>query len=203
MGNTPDRLSFSISRTRLIRATILLLVIATGVGGFFVGRETAPSSNHGPSSAALTTPATSYTVESGSMEPTLRIGDTVAVGIAFDANALIRGQIIIYKKPPNDFSPGTTDLVSRIIGLPGETISASGGRVDVNGQPITEGWLPSGETTGDFPPTDVPEGDYFVMGDNRGDSADSRIVGPISGSLVVGPALTIVAPPNRVRTLTP
>jgi signal peptidase I len=86
--------------------------------------------------------------------------------------------------------------VKRVIGLPGDVISTSGGRVDVNGRPLAEPWLPippppttPSPLTQSFSlehPYQVPPGEYYVMGDNRTDSEDSRYFGPIPARLIVG-----------------
>jgi signal peptidase I len=90
------------------------------------------------------------------------------------------------------------DLVKRIIGLPGETISLSGnGYVRINGKRLDETWLPASKQGSTYPgpsgtayslahPFTIPAGDYFVMGDNRGISCDSRYWGPIPKSSIVG-----------------
>jgi signal peptidase I len=143
-----------------------------------------------------------YFIPSGSMEPTLRVGDKVLVDkLSYHMHAVHRGDVIVFKKPPNDYSPGIKDLIKRVIGLPGETISAANGQVDIDGRPLKEPWLPKGVTTADFGPVHIPVGDYFVMGDNRGNSADSRVIGPISGSLIVGRAFLIVWPIGHISTL--
>ena len=56
-------------------------------------------------------------------------------------------------------------------------------------------------TTSDFGPVRIPAGEYFVMGDNRGDSSDSRVFGPIKKNLIVGRAFLLIWPPSRIRTL--
>ena len=87
--------------------------------------------------------------------------------------------------------------MKRVIGLPGDTISVSGGYVYIDGKRLDESWLPTsdqGVTQAGPPgnaanlahPYHVPTGDYFVMGDNRTDSCDSRWWGPIAKSLIVG-----------------
>jgi signal peptidase I len=89
------------------------------------------------------------------------------------------------------------DLVKRVIGLPGDVVSLSGGYVYIDGKRLDETWLPSSEQGITVPgppgnssnlaqPYRVPANDYFVMGDNRTDSCDSRYWGPISKSLIVG-----------------
>jgi signal peptidase I len=139
---------------------------------------------------------------SGSMEPTLQDGDKVLVNkLAYDFHPVHRGDVIVFKKPADDFSPGIKDLIKRVIGLPEETISAQGGSVYINGQKLKEPWLPKGVTTANFAPVHIPAGEYFVMGDNRGDSADSRVIGPIAKNLIIGRAFLLVWPPSRIKTL--
>lgn len=143
-----------------------------------------------------------YYIPSGSMEPTLMIGDKVLVNkLSYDFHSVHRGDVVVFKKPAKDYSPGIKDLIKRVIGLPGETISASGGSVYINGRPLKEPWLPRTTTTADFPPVHIPAGDYFMMGDNRGNSADSRVIGPVPGKLIVGRAFLIIWPIGRINTL--
>jgi len=143
-----------------------------------------------------------FFIPSGSMEPTLQIGDRVLVNkLSYDLHSVHRGDVVVFKKPANDFSPGIKDLVKRVIGLPGETITGRDGSVFVDGQRLKEPWLPKGETTAPFPPVVIPKGDYFMMGDNRGDSADSRVIGPVPGNLFVGRAFIRVWPISRIGGL--
>lgn len=140
-----------------------------------------------------------FFIPSGSMEPTLKVNDRVLVNkLSYDLHSVHRGDVIVFKKPPNDFTPGIKDLIKRVIGLPGETISGQDGAVYINGHRLKEPWLPKGVTTAPFPAVHIPKGDYFVMGDNRGDSADSRVIGPIRGSLIVGRAFIRVWPLSRI-----
>jgi len=143
-----------------------------------------------------------FFIPSGSMEPTLKVGDRVLVNkLSYHLHGVHRGDIVVFKKPANDNSPGVTDLIKRVIGLPGETISADNGHVDINGVPLNEPWLPSGDTTETFKPTPIPAGQYFMMGDNRGDSADSRIIGTIPRHLFIGRAFLRVWPLSRLGSL--
>jgi signal peptidase I len=143
-----------------------------------------------------------YFIPSGSMEPTLQVNDKVLVNrLSYDFHGVHRGDVIVFKKPPNDYAPGITDLIKRVIGLPGDTVSASGGHVYVNGNLLNEPWLPKGVTTGNFGPYTDGKSCYFVMGDNRGNSSDSRDIGCVSGKLIIGRAFMITWPPGRIGGL--
>jgi signal peptidase I len=158
-----------------------------------------------------------FFIPSGSMEPTLKVGDRVLVNkLSYDLHGVHRGDVVVFKKPPDDTTPGITDLIKRVVGLPGEIISARNGQVYINGRLLPEPWLPKvdqGVTT--FPPTGsipgcgaiagggclIPAGEYFMMGDNRTDSSDSRIIGPIPKRLFIGKAFVRVWPLSRLGTL--
>jgi signal peptidase I len=143
-----------------------------------------------------------FFIPSGSMEPTLKIGDRVLVNkLSYDVHSVHRGDVVVFTKPANDYSPGVKDLIKRVIGLPGETISAQNGEVDINGRPLHESWLPRGTFTQNFGPVVIPPGRYFMMGDNRGDSADSRVFGPVSSHLFIGRAFALVWPLSRLGWL--
>ncbi len=136
-----------------------------------------------------------FYVPSGSMLPTLQIGDRIIV-IKF-GYTIHRGDIVVFKRPPQDLGTQDADLVKRVIGLPGETISSRGSTVLINGVPLKEPWLPAlegqcTEAAENITTTKIPPADYFVMGDCRGDSADSRSWGTLAGSLVVGRVVVIV-----------
>jgi signal peptidase I len=148
-----------------------------------------------------------YFIPSGSMEPTLKVNDKVLVNrLSYDFHGVHRGDVIVFKKPATDYAPGITDLIKRVIGLPGETVSASGGHVYINGNLLKEPWLPKGVTTGNFGPYTDSKNCYFVMGDNRDNSADSRYIdsgrpGCIPGNLIIGRAFMITWPPSRIGGL--
>ena len=136
-----------------------------------------------------------FFVPSGSMLPTLQVGDRiVVVKIGYTIH---RGDIVVFRRPPQDVTTTDADLVKRVIGLPGETISSRGATVLINGKPLSEPWLPPltgtcAEPSEAIPTTVIPPGHYFVMGDCRGDSADSRTWGTLPASLIVGKVIVIV-----------
>jgi signal peptidase I len=141
-----------------------------------------------------------FYIPSGSMEPTLRPGDRVLVNkLSYDLHSIHRGDIVVFKRPPVEANdPGIKDLIKRVIGLPGDLIEERGGHVYINGNLLKESYLPAGTTTTNLQPTKVLPGQYFVMGDNRGNSKDSRFIGTISGNLIVGRAFVRVWPLSQL-----
>jgi len=137
-----------------------------------------------------------FFIPSASMEPTLMIGDRILVDkVSYHLHAVHRSDIVVFATPPGeDAGPDVKDLVKRVIGLPGETISSAGGQVVINGKPLKEPWLVSGTVTTGITTQKVPPGEYFVMGDNRSDSQDSRFFGPIHGNLIVGRVVVKIWP---------
>jgi signal peptidase I len=140
-----------------------------------------------------------YFIPSPSMEPTLLVGDRILVNkLSYHLHGVTRGDIVVFATPPKEKSdPTIKDLVKRVIGLPGDTISSSGGRVYINGKPLPEPWLPAGTVTTGIATQRIPPNEYFVMGDNRSDSQDSRFFGPISRSLIVGRVVVRIWPFSR------
>jgi signal peptidase I len=133
------------------------------------------------------------------MEPTLMVGDRILVNkLSYHLHGVARGDIVVFAVPPNETpEPGVKDLVKRVIGLPGDVVSSSGGRVYINHQPLHEPWLPTGTVTTGITTQKIPPDHYFVMGDNRSDSQDSRFFGPISRSLIVGRVVVRIWPLSR------
>jgi signal peptidase I len=148
------------------------------------------------------------------MYPTLKVGDRIIVDkLSYHLHGVQRGDIVVFASPPLE-DQEYADLVKRVIGLPGETISAKDGHVYINGKRLNEPWLPPGPAsyTGALPgdahpqfdlpgPVKIPPGEYFVMGDNRLDSEDSRFFGPIPRSLIVGRAEFVAWPLNHIKGL--
>src|SRR5262249_19890721 len=129
-----------------------------------------------------------FYIPSESMVPTLKVGDRVLVNkLSYDLHDVHRGDVIVFKAPPEAQTGDIKDLVKRVIGLPGETISANAdGHVEINGKQIEEPYLPRGTLTTNLPPTPIPAGRLFVMGDNRAASKDARVFGPIAESAIIG-----------------
>jgi len=131
-----------------------------------------------------------FFIPSGSMEPSLQIGDRIIVDkLSYHLHGVGRGDIIVFARPLNEdcAGPPVNDLVKRVIGLPGDRISSRGNTVMINGKPLAEPWLPRGTALGQpISPTVVPPNNYYVLGDNRIGSCDSRFWGPVPKSLIVG-----------------
>ena len=94
-----------------------------------------------------------------------------------------------------------TEFIKRVIGLPGETVEGRDGRIYINGQALQEPYLPVGTVTSVFAPVTVPTHQVWVMGDNRGNSNDSRFFGPIPFSQVVGRTIWRVWPLGHLSFL--
>ncbi len=137
-----------------------------------------------------------FYIPSGSMEPTLKPGDRVLVNkLSYQLHSIHRGDIVVFKRPPSEAGdPTIKDLIKRVVGLPGETIEARDGLVYINGRLLDESYLPRGTLTTSLPLRTVPADQYFVMGDNRNNSKDSRFIGAIAGHLIVGRAFVRVWP---------
>jgi signal peptidase I len=161
----------------------------------------------------------SYVVPTGSMEPTIEPHDRILVNkLSFDfGNHPKVGDIIVFHESPADTTADTPILVKRLIGLPGQTLrSGRDGEIFVDDHVLAQPWL-TAEDKADPGPTicapgpsydqtdchggdlTLPAGQYYMMGDNRGDSDDSRYWGPISGKLFIGRAFVRIWPFGRLH----
>lgn len=146
-----------------------------------------------------------FSIPSGSMERTLLIGDNVLVNeLVPGAVPLRRGDVVVFRDPGGWLtSEQGDDLIKRVIGLPGDTVSCcdAQGRLSVNGHAVDEPYVvrPADVTrvsAEDFDVT-VPAGHVWVMGDNRYESADSRTHGTVPTADVVGRAFVVTWPVTR------
>jgi signal peptidase I len=140
-----------------------------------------------------------FWIPTSSMVPTLGVYDRVLVQKAFFTWRDVReGQIVVFSHPPLDHCAGPQegDLVKRVIALPGQTIYSSGNSIYVNGRLLAEPYLPHHDPLGPpiasrQHPYRVPPGDFYMLGDNRADSCDSRYWGPIKGSSIIGKVVLV------------
>lgn len=140
------------------------------------------------STAARAYAVQTYFVPTPSMTPTLIPGDRIVVDKLF--STIHRGDILVFHDVPAD-QGGPAVLVKRVIGLPGETISSVGSTVLINGKPLAEKWLKPltgicAETDEHIKTQTIKPNNYFMMGDCRGDSGDSRYWGTLPRSYVIG-----------------
>jgi signal peptidase I len=142
-----------------------------------------------------------FYIPSLSMAPTLKINDRVLVNkLSYDLHPIHRGDVVVFLSPPNE-GADTKDLIKRVIGLPGETVESREGHIVINGQVLNEPYLDADVITGPLEKITIPAGHYWVMGDNRANSRDSRFFGPIAKSLIVGRAFVRIWPVTALNLL--
>lgn len=144
-----------------------------------------------------------FFIPSASMEPTLNIGDRVFVNkLSYSFHSVRRGDLVVFTLPPGESAGvGVDDLIKRVVGLPGDTIEARNGHVFIDNRQLPEPYLPRGTVTTFLPRQVVPREHYFLMGDNRGNSRDSRFFGTVPGNLIVGRAFVRIWPLSRLAFL--
>ena len=149
--------------------------------------------------------AQAFRIPSDSMLPTLQEQDRVLVNkLSYDVHEINRGDVVVFERPEAlPAAPGDPeDLIKRVIGLPGDELLARDGTLYVNQRELIEPYLAEGTFTfGLDDPVTVGEGEIFVMGDNRENSSDSRVFGPISEDSVIGRAFSVMWPPARIGAL--
>ena len=158
-----------------------------------------------------------FFIPSRSMEPTLDVGDRVVVNrLAYRLGDPAHGQVVVFLRPTGveqeppqgpiswvrravaqglgGTPPGNEDLIKRVVGLPGDKLEGRGGALWRNDRRVEEPYLRAGTFTSEFKAVRVKPDHLWVMGDNREDSADSRVFGQIHRSALVGRAVLTVWP---------
>ncbi len=137
-----------------------------------------------------------FRIEGDSMEPNLHNGEYVLIDkISYVLHPPERGDVVVFTPPNNE-----RDYIKRVIGLPGDTVEVKSGQVYVNGVVLDEPYLKNLIRT-DMPARVVEESRYFVMGDNRNNSSDSRAFGTITPQSIVGRAWLVYWPPSDWSTV--
>ncbi|MDQ6802199.1 MAG: signal peptidase I [Acidobacteriota bacterium] len=128
-----------------------------------------------------------YSIPTASMTPTLQVGDHIVVTPYHRATAE-RGDVVVFRSPAsrNDL------LVKRIVAVPGDLVESHAGRLFVRGHAVAEPYVLASATTGTIVSQVVPPGCFFVLGDNRANSFDSRQWGVLPGELLIGRARLIL-----------
>jgi signal peptidase I len=135
-------------------------------------------------------------VDGFSMNPTLQDGEYILVNrLAYKIGHPVRGDIVVFSFPMDP----KQDLIKRVIGLPGESISVQDGKVMINGVPLEEPYIAAPPIYNDT--WVVPEGQLFVLGDNRNESKDSHEWGFLPLENVVGRAILIYWPPPEWQVI--
>ena len=169
-----------------------------------------------------------FRIPSQSMEPTLDVGQRVLVWrLGLHLGTPHRGDIMVFKPPKGadenqcgvpGFNPeaerescpkptsqrSNTNFIKRIVAVPGDRISVKAGRVYIDGK-LDDPWNINKDATCGIcnlpKPVTIPPGEYYMMGDNRGESADSREWGPVPRKWIIGKAFFTYWPPKRIGTL--
>ncbi len=130
-------------------------------------------------------------IPSNSMDPTLHIGDRLLVDkLSYRWQPPHRGDIVVFNPPAQLVKLGYTRdqaFIKRIIGEPGDQIQVQGGQMILNGQPLPEAYIAEAPQY-EMPAVTIPSGYVFVLGDNRNDSNDSHVWGPLPQQNVIGKA---------------
>lgn len=153
-GKKPDKIDAKKEVFSWLRLVIVAVIIALAINNFVIINASVPT---------------------GSMEQTIhKKSRMIGFRLAYIFSSPERGDIIIFKYPENE----KENYVKRVIGLPGDYVEVKGGVVYINDEPIEEDYVyfegGMADARGDFAKTLVPDNSYFVMGDNRNDSKDSR-----------------------------
>jgi signal peptidase I len=155
-----------------------------------------------------------YRIPSSSMEPTLHCAQPEAGCQARFADRVLanrfiyhfrdprRGEIVVFKTPPAaercENGAGGETFVKRIIGLPGDRVEERHGTIFINGKRLNEPYIPASERDDGNGAWPVKPGTYFMMGDNRSSSCDSRQWGAVPRENLIGPVFAVYWPPQRI-----
>lgn len=154
-----------------------------------------------------------FYISGPSMETTLFQPNRVLVNkLSYKLGDIGRGDVVVFDRvTSNGRSVQHDDLIKRVIALPGESVSINGCIVHIDGQVLKESYLPDRDVSQtdlvarcrqpEMAPVLVPEGQVFVLGDNRPQSMDSRVFGPVDKKSIVGRAFVVIWPIGRWRWL--
>ncbi|MFH1362565.1 MAG: signal peptidase I [bacterium] len=138
-----------------------------------------------------------FWIPSSSMEPTLAIKDRIIVNkVAYHFRQPKRAEIVVFRQVAPD-EAAKKDLIKRVMGLPGEVLEIKEGELYINNKKVEEHHSVNNDFD-DFGPIAIPDDKYFVLGDNRPASADSRYWGLLPAENLIGPAFLRIWPLNKL-----
>ncbi|HTW23915.1 MAG TPA: signal peptidase I [Candidatus Baltobacteraceae bacterium] len=139
-------------------------------------------------------------VEGTSMNPLLSDQERIFINkFIYRFEPIERGDVVVFWYPLDR----SKSFIKRVVGLPGETIEIRDGHLYINGEELADQYVPVGYIDGsNYGPRRIPQGDYFVMGDHRDSSNDSRVFGPVPRSYIYGKAVFAYWPVDHFGSLT-
>lgn len=139
-----------------------------------------------------------FYIPSGSMEPTLLVNDRIIVSkVSYYFGEPQRGDVMVFKYPKDP----SRNFVKRMVAKPGETVELRDNTLYINGEAVSENYLPRGVQYEDYGPLEIPQGYYFMLGDNRNNSEDSRYWGTLPEDLITGKSVAIYWPIERLSLI--
>lgn len=145
-----------------------------------------------------------HQVDGRSMEPNFEHGEFILTDkVTYRFKDPQRGDVVVFQSPQDE----RLDFIKRIIALPGDTVMVEEGHIVLNGEVLSEGYIyapgevPQGRFLREGVPVTVPSNQYVVMGDNRGNSSDSREWGFINRTSIVGRAFFIYWPFDKIGVI--
>ena len=168
----------AVSRSMGLRSWVRDLLLSVGVSAFIIFFLYQP-----------------VRVEGTSMLPVLEDQDRLFINkLAFRVGEVHRGDVVVFQYPRDH----TKSYIKRVIALPGDTLKIDRGTVSVNGRRLSEPYVPSRfEDDRSQPEMRIPDNEYFVMGDHRAISSDSREFGPVDRGLIYGKAAFVYWPVDQ------
>jgi len=147
-----------------------------------------------------------HKIKGASMEPNFQDGEYLLTDkVSYRLGEPARGDVVVFKAPPTY----KDEFIKRIIGLPGEQVTIKEGKIYINARELSEEYLPAdirivpGRYLQEGQTVTVPANSYFMLGDNRDHSLDSRNIGPIERQYITGRAWFVYWPVSKVGTVTP
>jgi len=140
-----------------------------------------------------------FAIPSPSMENTLLEGDRVLVNrLVYHFHPPHRGDVIVFHPPGR---PGSDPFIKRVVAVGGDTIAVHDGMLYLNGVAQDESYVKGYPIEGDYPETEIAGGYVWAMGDNRNNSGDSRVFGPVPLKSIMGEAFAVYWPVGRIAGL--